>query len=164
MQQNFHKLAKQVGETLENKNFMLVTAESCTGGQIAQTVTSVSGSAAWFERGFVTYSNTAKQEMLGVQAETIKKYGAVSEQTAREMAEGALSHSHAQISLAITGVAGPTGGSKEKPVGTICFAWAGQNLTTYSTTKHFSGDRDDIRTQATQFALEHLIAICRGNS
>ncbi len=95
MKQNFHKLAKQIGEILENKNLMLVTAESCTGGQVAHTVTSVSGSASWFERGFVTYSNTAKQEMLGVQAETIKKYGAVSEQTAREMAEGALSHSHA---------------------------------------------------------------------
>jgi nicotinamide-nucleotide amidase len=157
MKQDFYKLAKQVGEILEAKKLMLVTAESCTGGQVAQTVTSVSGSACWFERGFVTYSNEAKQEMLGVKPATIETYGAVSEETAREMAEGALLHSHAQISLAITGIAGPTGGSKEKPVGTVCFAWTGQNLPTTSITKHFIGHRDDIRTQATQFVLETLI-------
>ena len=159
MKHDFYKLAKQLGAILEAKGLMLATAESCTGGQIAQVVTCVSGSASWFERGFITYSNTAKQEMLGVHAETLEKYGAVSEQTAREMAEGVLLHSHAQISLAVTGIAGPTGGTKEKPVGTICFAWAGVDMPTRSEQKHFQGDRTGIRDQATIFALKALLEI-----
>lgn len=157
IQKKCTNLAKQLGIALEVKNLMLATAESCTGGQVAEIITSVSGSASWFERGFVTYSNIAKQEMLGVNPETIKKYGAVSEATAKEMAEGAILHSHAQISLAVTGVAGPTGGTKQKPVGTICFAWAGKNIPTKTSIQHFHGDRASIRSQATQFALENLL-------
>jgi len=157
IQKKFTNLAKQLGAALEAKNLMLVTAESCTGGQVAEIITSVSGSASWFDRGFVTYSNIAKQEMLGVHAETIEKYGAVSVQTAKEMAEGAILHSHGEISLAVTGIAGPTGGSKQKPVGTICFAWAGKNIKTQASKQHFFGDRASIRSQAAQFALENLL-------
>jgi len=153
----FNKLATQLGEKLEAHNFMLTTAESCTGGQVAEVVTSVSGSACWFERGFVTYSNQAKQEMLGVKTATLEKYGAVSEETAQEMAAGALLHSHAQISIAVTGIAGPTGGSVEKPIGTVCFAWTGKSLPTQSATQHFTGDRNSIRTQAVKYILEKII-------
>src|ERR1035437_4219013 len=115
-------LATLVGAKLRAKGLMLTTAESCTGGWVAQAVTAIAGSSAWFERGFVTYSDAAKQEMLGVSARTLAAHGAVSEQTARKMAIGALAHSHAQVALAITGIAGPDGGSAEKPVGTVCFA------------------------------------------
>jgi nicotinamide-nucleotide amidase len=161
IQRKFINLAKQLGRALEKKNLMLVTAESCTGGQVAEIITSVSGSASWFERGFITYSNIAKQEMLGVRAATIKKYGAVSIETVKEMAEGAILHSHAQISLAVTGIAGPTGGTKQKPVGTICFAWAGKNIKTKTSKQRFHGDRTSIRSQAAEFALEQLLAfIC----
>src|SRR5476649_543859 len=119
-------LATLLGARLRAKGLMLTTAESCTGGWVAQAVTAIAGSSDWFERGFVTYSNAAKQEMLGVSGGTLLTHGAVSEQTAREMVTGALAHSKAQIGLAITGVAGPTGCSPEKPVGMVCFAWAVQ--------------------------------------
>jgi len=117
-------LATLVGARLKAKGLKLATAESCTGGWVAQAVTSVSGSSEWFDRGFVTYSNQAKCEMLGVRPETLAAHGAVSEPTAREMAAGALEHSVAGVSVAVTGVAGPTGGSPQKPVGMVCFAWA----------------------------------------
>src|SRR3954464_7328667 len=117
-------LAKRIGERLRASRQTLVTAESCTGGWAAQVVTSVAGSSEWFERGFVTYSNEAKQESLGVPAEILRKHGAVSEETAREMAVGALRHSKGTVALSITGVAGPTGGSASNPVGTVCFGWA----------------------------------------
>src|SRR6266481_3513672 len=117
-------LAAEIGQALERSGLMLVTAESCTGGWVGRVVTSVGGSSVWFERGFVTYSEIAKQEMLGVSPEILKQHGAVSEPTARAMAEGALRHSHAQVALAVTGVAGPTGGSANKPIGTVWFAWA----------------------------------------
>jgi len=161
MQADFYKLAKQVGIALEKRELMLATAESCTGGQIAQIITSVSGSACWFERGFVTYSNDAKQEMLGVVPEIIETYGAVSEQTAKQMAEGAIAYSHAQTSLAVTGIAGPTGGTKTKPVGTICFAWAGENMKTQTMQQHFDGNRTSIRSQAAQFVLENLVSFIK---
>ena len=117
------KLAQQLGIVLLARGEWLTAAESCTGGWLAQSVTAIAGSSAWFDRGFVTYSNAAKVEMLGVPETTIERHGAVSEATARAMAQGALSHSRADWSVAITGVAGPAGGSPEKPVGTICFAW-----------------------------------------
>ncbi len=158
MKFNFEKLAKELGETLEHKQLMLVTAESCTGGMVAEVVTLVSGSASWFERGFVTYSNQAKHEMLAVSAETIEEYGAVSEQTATAMAQGALNHSHASVSVAVTGIAGPTGGTDEKPVGTVCFAWAFKDGFLKSEQNHFDGDRNNIRSQATQYVLQQLIA------
>src|SRR5512135_3018157 len=116
-------LAMQVGAGLKARGLMLATAESCTGGWVAQAVTAIAGSSDWFDRGFVTYSDAAKQEMLGVSAGTLGRHGAVSEHTAREMAAGALAHSRAQVALAITGIAGPGGGSSEKPVGMVCFAW-----------------------------------------
>src|SRR6267378_6142195 len=119
-------LARRVGARLKNRNLKLATAESCTGGWIAQAVTSVSGSSEWFDRGFVTYSNDAKKELLGVRARTLSRHGAVSEETAREMASGALARSRAQVALAVTGIAGPGGGTRKKPVGLVCFAWAGK--------------------------------------
>jgi nicotinamide-nucleotide amidase len=141
-------LAIELGNTLKERNLTLALAESCTGGMVAQTITSVAGSSAWFDCGFVTYSNTAKIEMLGVRAETLEKFGAVSEQTATVMAHGALKHSHAQIAGSITGIAGPDGGTKEKPVGTVCFAWVGDKLLLSTTTKHFFGNREEVRQQA----------------
>src|SRR5512140_2522540 len=117
-------LAARVGAQLKAQGKMLAAAESCTGGWVAQAVTAVAGSSDWFERGFVTYSNAAKMEMLRVKADTLRTHGAVSEQTAREMAAGVLAHSRAQVAVAITGIAGPGGGSAEKPVGMVCFAWA----------------------------------------
>ena len=157
MEIDFDRLARRVGSALQSQKLTLVTAESCTAGQVAYVMTSISGSADWFERGFITYSNIAKQEMLGVNPKTLEHFGAVSEQTAKEMAEGALMRSRAQISIAVTGIAGPTGGTKEKPVGTICFAWARKNVQTYTVQQHFEGDRNGIRSQATQFALEQLL-------
>ncbi len=145
-------LAVELGEALKTRNLKLALAESCTGGMVAQMVTSVTGSSAWFDRGFVTYSNEAKMEMLGVSPQTLEKFGAVSEEIAVEMALGALKHSQAHIAGSITGIAGPDGGSKEKPVGTVCFAWcfaqAGTKLPLSTTTQHFCGNREEIRQQA----------------
>jgi nicotinamide-nucleotide amidase len=150
------ELAKKLGRRLKAAREMLVTAESCTGGWVAQAVTSVAGSSEWFERGFVTYSNAAKQELLGVMQSTLKKHGAVSEETAREMAQGALARSKGTLALAVTGVAGPGGGSREKPVGLVCFAWAGKRETR-AETKHFSGDRESVRRQSVIHALEGVL-------
>jgi nicotinamide-nucleotide amidase len=150
-------LVLAVSELLQKKKLLLTTAESCTGGMVAQVITAIPGSSNWFERGFVTYSNNAKQEMLGVQQKTLETFGAVSAETVREMAQGALQHSRAQISLAITGIAGPDGGSIEKPVGTIWFAWAGINFATQTQQQIFNGDRHSIREQATEFVLKRLI-------
>ena len=149
-------LAKKLGQRLKASKAMLVTAESCTGGWAAQLVTSVPGSSEWFERGFVSYSNAAKQELLGVRAETLARHGAVSEQTAREMAQGALARSKATVALAVTGVAGPGGGSAEKPVGMVCFAWA-RRQTIRTETIHFSGDRESVRRQSVIHALEGVL-------
>lgn len=141
---------------------MLVTAESCTGGWAAQVVTSVPGSSDWFERGFVTYSNAAKHQLLGVRKSTLQKFGAVSEQTAREMARGALRHSRGTVALAITGVAGPTGGSAAKPVGMVCLAWAHAG-TVSSETRRFSGGRQSVRRQSVKRALNGVLeALGRG--
>lgn len=150
-------LAAELGAALKARGFMLALAESCTGGMVAQAVTSVAGSSTWFDRGFITYSNAAKIEMLGVSAQTLERFGAVSEQTAREMAEGVLKHSHAHIAGSITGVAGPDGGTVEKPIGTVCFAWAGHNLPLIATTKHFQGNRHEIRQQAAAALMTELI-------
>ena len=141
-------LAIELGAVLKERNLMLALAESCTGGMVAQAITSVAGSSAWFDRGFVTYSNVSKIEMLGVRAETLEKFGAVSEETALEMAQGCLKHSHAQLSGSITGIAGPDGGTVDKPVGTVCFAWAGEKLLLSTTTKRFFGNREEVRQQA----------------
>ncbi len=150
-------LAVRVGARLKARGLMLSTAESCTGGWVAQAVTSVSGSSEWFERGFVAYSGEAKQELLGVRAETLSRYGAVSEETAREMAAGALARSRAQLAVAVTGVAGPTGGTKRKPVGMVCFAWSRQGLVAESLTLHFRGGRESVRRQSAIAALQGLL-------
>ncbi|MCK9389036.1 MAG: CinA family protein [Sulfuritalea sp.] len=139
------------------RRLLIATAESCTGGWAAQVITHTAGSSAWFERGFVTYSNEAKVDMLGVRAETLEKFGAVSQETAAEMAEGALNNSNALISLAITGIAGPTGGSPGKPVGTVCFAWCRVGETAVAETAVFAGDREAIRRQAVIHALRGLL-------
>lgn len=149
-------LASTLGLALKQHGYVLTLAESCTGGMAAQAITSIAGSSDWFDRGFVTYSNAAKIEMLNVSANTLDTYGAVSEQTAAEMAIGALKNSHAQIAGSITGIAGPTGGSENKPVGTVCFAWVGTQLPMFTYTQLFTGDRTAVRQQATAFLLEKL--------
>jgi nicotinamide-nucleotide amidase len=154
---SFAKLSQEVGRVLLVNGLMLATAESCTGGWVAQVVTQTSGSSQWFDRGFVTYTNQAKQEMLGVLPDILQRYGAVSEQTVQAMATGALKNSRAHIALAISGVAGPTGGTAEKPVGMVCFAWAGANFPTQSATQYFSGDRAAVRRQAVHYALSRLM-------
>ncbi|MGB4810906.1 MAG: nicotinamide-nucleotide amidohydrolase family protein [Methylophilaceae bacterium] len=146
-----------LGALLKRHGYMLALAESCTGGMVAQSITSIAGSSAWFDRGFVSYSNAAKVEMLGVSAQTLADYGAVSEQTAAEMAMGALKQSHATVAGSITGVAGPDGGSPEKPVGTVCFAWVGKNFATVAVTMHFVGNREEIRQQAAHFLMARLV-------
>ncbi len=157
-------LARLAGEALRARGLMLAVAESCTGGWIAQSVTAVDGSSGWFERGFVTYANIAKREMLGVPEDTLARCGAVSEATVRAMAEGALRYSHAQIALAVTGIAGPTGGTPEKPVGAVWFAWAGRNRETESARLAFDGDRAAIRRQAVAAALQGLLEFLGKNA
>jgi len=145
---------------LERQGRLLIaTAESCTGGWAAQVITHTAGSSAWFDRGFVTYSNEAKTELLGVKAHTLTRHGAVSEETAAEMALGAIAHSRASLSLAITGIAGPTGGSTEKPVGTVCFAWCLRGNTPSRQRRLFCGDRESIRRQAVIHGLSGLLKL-----
>ena len=156
-QQQLETLAVKVGELLRTNGQQLATAESCTGGWIAQCLTAIAGSSEWFERGFVTYSNEAKVEMLGVAAETLVAHGAVSEATAAAMAAGALRHSHADWALAVTGIAGPGGGSADKPVGTVCFGWAAIDGRVETQTVHFAGDRESVRAQSVAHALEGLL-------
>jgi len=152
-------LATLVGARLREQGMLLATAESCTGGWVAQAVTAIAGSSQWFERGFVTYSNAAKMEMLHVKAHTLQAHGAVSEQTAGEMAAGALAGSHAQMAVAITGIAGPDGGTADKPVGTVCFAWARTNRKVHAETRHFAGDRESVRRQSVIAALQGVLAL-----
>lgn len=146
-------LAERLGRELLNRGEWLVTAESCTGGWVAQTVTAIAGSSAWFDRGFVTYSNDAKVDMLGVPETTLARHGAVSEPTARAMAQGALKHSRGHWSVAITGIAGPSGGTPEKPVGMVCLAWAQRDGGCEALTCHFAGNRAEVREQAARIAL-----------
>ncbi len=148
------KLAEQVGELLKAHGLMLATAESCTGGGVAQAITEVAGSSAWFERGFVTYSNLSKQQMLGVRETTLRQHGAVSEMTVREMVAGALANSAAQVALAVSGIAGPDGGTAEKPVGTVWFAWGVKNGETRAQRYQLDGKRDEVRSQAVRIALQ----------
>ena len=151
------ELCTQLAQTLKSRGWMMATAESCTGGLIAAACTSLSGSSDWFERGFVTYSNAAKTDMLDVPTRLIEAHGAVSDAVARAMALGALAHSKAQISVAVTGVAGPSGGSADKPVGTVCFGWAidGQ---AWTERLRFDGDRDAVRAATVAHALQGLLA------
>jgi nicotinamide-nucleotide amidase len=156
------ELSAALGQALQKNGWQLSLAESCTGGMIAQSVTAIAGSSAWFDRGFVTYSNAAKTDMLAVPEALIVEYGAVSEPVAEAMAQGTLKHSTATLSGAVTGVAGPGGGSPQKPVGTVCFAWAmrgyeGQPDFMRLETRHFDGDRTQVREQAASYLLAGLL-------
>lgn len=152
-------LAERLGKALLMAQIKLVTAESCTGGGIAQLVTSVPGSSQWFERGIVAYSNEAKQELLTVSHDLLTNFGAVSEQTAIAMAQGAIVNSHADISVAVTGIAGPTGGTDEKPVGTVYISWGRRDGETKTTSIVFTGDRQQVRGQAVLMAIQGLLDI-----
>ncbi|HVY53672.1 MAG TPA: CinA family protein [Gammaproteobacteria bacterium] len=151
------ELVTETAQLFKKNHWKLAVAESCTGGGLAYQLTSIPGSSEWFDRGFVTYSNSAKQDMLGVSLSTLEKFGAVSQETAQEMAEGALRHSQANIAIAITGVAGPGGGTAEKPVGTVCIAWSSANAQTVAQLYHLTGDRKAIRQQSIQLALQGLL-------
>lgn len=164
--QTIEQLARHLGTALRAQHFALTTAESCTAGGIAYAVTLVPGSSAWFDRGFVTYSNESKIQQLGVPSAYLRDFGAVSEPVARAMAIGALSHSTAQVALAVTGVAGPDGGTPDKPVGTVCFAWsirrdASTAPWVQTATHRFAGDRAAVRTQSIVTALETLVALLK---
>jgi len=150
-------LAAKVVATLSKQNLLLATAESCTGGWLSKAITDIAGSSAVFERGFVTYSNQSKIEMLGVDPKTLQEFGAVSEATTQQMAIGAAKHSNASIAISTSGIAGPGGGSKDKPVGTICFGWH-INSATMSETRVLTGNRDVVRYQSCCIALETLLA------
>ncbi|MDM0019725.1 CinA family protein [Variovorax saccharolyticus] len=154
-------LVLQLAESLPQKGWMMATAESCTGGLIAGACTDLAGSSVWFERGFVTYSNEAKSELLGVDATLIEAHGAVSEPVARAMAEGAVARSRAQASVAVTGVAGPAGGSAEKPVGTVWFGWSVDGRTR-TERRRFDGDRAAVRAATVHYALQALVEMVRG--
>lgn len=155
---SFDKLIKEISAILKKRDWQLVTAESCTGGLIASYLTEIPGSSVWFERGFVTYSNLAKEELLSVPKQLIEKYGAVSEPVAQAMATGALQHSAGHIAVSVTGIAGPDGGSLEKPVGTVCFGWAARGMNPKISRKQFTGDRQDIRLAACQEALSGILS------
>ncbi|MGZ8190292.1 MAG: CinA family protein [Methylococcaceae bacterium] len=148
------ELAEQLGRSLKSKREKIATAESCTGGWIAQIITEVPGSSAWFDRGFVTYSNLAKVQMLAVKPETLERYGAVSAETAIEMVNGALANSDADCAIAVTGIAGPDGGTAEKPVGTVYIAWKSKSKGFKVIKKQLSGDRHQIRAQTVKIAVE----------
>ena len=154
-----------IASMLITRDWKIALAESCTGGLVCATLTNLAGSSEWFERGYITYSNEAKTECLGVPAELIESFGAVSEQVASAMASGAQQASGANVAISITGIAGPSGGSTEKPVGTVCFGWAIQISSSesrvISKTIHFDGDRSAIREQAKDYALTELIALLR---
>ncbi len=156
MDNELFELAQQLGRLLKSKEKKIATAESCTGGWLAQIITEVPGSSAWFDRGFVTYSNAAKIQMLGVNPETLAKYGAVSAQTATEMVNGVLAHSDADCAIAVTGIAGPDGGTAEKPVGTVFIAWAYKNRDVKVAQKKLTGNRHQVRRQTVKIALKEM--------
>ena len=151
------KLVAQLAEKLTKRNATITTVESCTGGGISYALTHVPGSSVWFERGFVTYSNSAKSEWVGVSMDLIIKYGAVSNQVAREMALGGRSSANADYGISVTGIAGPGGGSDDKPVGTVCFGWAGPDALIDTKREVFQGDRASIRQQSISYALQGIL-------
>lgn len=155
------ELSAELGRVCLARGLVVATAESCTGGWVAQAITHTTGSSAWFDRGFITYSNAAKVDLLGVLPETLAQHGAVSLETAAQMACGATAHSLASLSVAITGIAGPGGGSADKPVGTVCFGWCLRNEPPSSERRLFAGDREAIRRQSVIHALSGLIERAR---
>lgn len=160
MESELFKLAEQLGRFLKANGKTIATAESCTGGWIAQVITDVPGSSAWFDRGFVTYSNDAKEQMLRVSPQTLVKFGAVSAETATQMAAGALDYSDADMTVAVTGIAGPSGGTPDKPVGTVFIAWADKNGEVKVVRKQFAGNRRQIRAQTVKCAIEGMWLFC----
>jgi nicotinamide-nucleotide amidase len=159
-----HKLARALALILVERSWKIALAESCTGGLVSTTLTDLAGSSDWFERGYITYSNEAKSECLDVPIEIIEAFGAVSEQVAKAMADGARRKADVNVAISITGIAGPTGGSVEKPVGTVCFGWSikqnvGDDIKTITITKQFSGDRQTVRVQACDYALSKLLEL-----
>lgn len=152
-------LAARLGAALRQAGLTVTSAESCTGGWIAKRLTDVAGSSAWFERGFVTYSNAAKCELLGVGAATVETHGAVSREVVLEMAAGALARSRADLAVAVTGIAGPEGGTADKPVGTVWLAWARRDGEVRAARRRFSGDRENVRRAAVQAALDGLLQL-----
>ena len=152
-----YELANQVGQALKDRKLMLATAESCTGGWVSEVITAIPGSSEWFDRAYVTYSNRAKQEMLRVSPQTLASFGAVSEETAREMAAGAITEAKVDVSLSITGIAGPGGALPNKPVGMVCFAWSVQG-DLISKTQNFSGNRFEVRRQSVIYGLQGLLS------
>lgn len=148
---------RKVSKKLHENNLSIVSAESCTGGWVAKQITDLAGSSAIFDRGFVTYSNQAKQDMLNVSEETLDNHGAVSEQVAIEMVNGAIKNSQADIALSITGVAGPSGGTRDKPVGMVCFGWLKRGADPYADTVYFDGDRESVRQQSVEYSLNGVI-------
>lgn len=159
-----HKLARALALILVERSWKIALAESCTGGLVSTTLTDLAGSSDWFERGYITYSNEAKSECLDVPIEIIEAFGAVSEQVAKTMADGARRKADVNVAISITGIAGPTGGSVEKPVGTVCFGWSikqnvGDDIKTITITKQFSGDRQTVRVQACDYALSKLLEL-----
>lgn len=162
MGDSLDELAACVGDALKARGRMLASAESCTGGWVGEAVTAISGSSQWYERGFITYTNQSKQEMLGVAATTLERHGAVSGETVREMALGALHHSHADVSVAISGIAGPSGGTPDKPVGLVWFAWSAKSGELRTARHVFPGDRRAVRQQAVETALKGVLALLQG--
>ncbi|WP_368163736.1 nicotinamide-nucleotide amidase [Aeromonas sp. R6-2] len=162
-QQHNLELAARLGAALQARALWVATAESCTGGGIATVITEIAGSSGWFDRSFVTYTNEAKQEMLGVQAATLERHGAVSESVVLEMARGALARSRADLAVAVSGIAGPGGGSELKPVGTVWFAWACRDGRSEALLARFDGDRHGVRQQVVGQALSGLLALVTQN-
>jgi nicotinamide-nucleotide amidase len=154
--------AAELGRRLMARGLLLATAESCTGGWVAKVVTDIPGSSAWFDRGFVTYSNDAKRDMLGVSEATLAEHGAVSAEAVAEMALGALANSRAGVAVAVSGIAGPDGGTDDKPVGTVLFAWAQAGQEPLTQRVQFAGDREEVRHQSVRLALERLLELLDG--
>ena len=152
-------LAVRAGRALLEQGLVVATAESCTGGWLAKRFTDVGGSSAWFDRGFITYSNSAKHDMLGVSEATVAAHGAVSEETAREMAEGTLRVTPADLAISVTGIAGPNGGTVDKPIGTVWLAWAWRDHETRAQLRRFSGDRENVRRASVRAALDGVLAM-----
>ncbi len=157
MEEELKQLATHLNQRLASRGLQMASAESCTGGWIAKAMTDVSGSSCCFERAFVTYSNEAKQEMLGVSAATLESHGAVSEAVVREMVQGALDRSRADLAVAVSGIAGPGGGTEDKPVGTVWLAWAGTDVDTITSLEQFSGNREEVRYSSAMTALQGLL-------
>jgi nicotinamide-nucleotide amidase len=157
MNDSIDDLASRLGLALKQRGLVLATAESCTGGGIAEAVTRIPGSSLWFDRGFVTYSYESKVDMLGVERAALLDHGAVSEEIARQMVDGAIARSRGQVAVAVTGIAGPDGGLPDKPVGTVWFAWKFPKKSILSEVCHFQGDRESVRKQTVSHALRKLL-------